>query len=170
MRTLLQSGLIVKLDLTYNPQMVCVLMGDSIANFMHPAMPQCHVQAEGGISSPDYAARFVHPISADLTIISLGANDHYGGTLEALREVRSRITSRVIWLVPNIRRPPTIDAIYTVASEYGDALVDMAPYCGPRLHPTLPQARQIATAISRSVRQEDTPAFKDMMSPGGMPL
>jgi hypothetical protein len=128
--------------------MTCAVIGDSIAVIMAAALPHCSKDAVGGITSSDYALHHAHTITSDLTVISLGANDRLVDTQSALRAVRGRIiTGQVVWLMPNIRRQQTLDAIAIVAAAFGDRVIHTGPYLGGRLHPTPAQAAAIATAV-----------------------
>ncbi len=127
--------------------MNCMVMGDSIAVGIAWAMPDCRRQVKSAITSTPYLQTFAVKLNADLVVISLGANDWHLGTYDNLRRLRAGITARrVVWLLPNIRRPGVRDAIERVSEEHGDRWIDTTPYAGggDHVHPTMGGYRTIA--------------------------
>lgn len=116
--------------------MSCLVIGDSIAVGVGAAMPECVTEARVGITSAAYLRQFRSEPTGTM-VISLGANDG-AGTDDAptLRRLRAQVrAARVIWVLP--ARPASArTAIATVSAEYGDRLVDSAPWAGPDgMHP-----------------------------------
>ena len=125
--------------------MMCEVLGDSIAVGVAWAMPACHAQVIGGISAGAFDTRF-HGCSADVTAISLGNNA--GAPDEAhLRSIRSKITGRVVWLQPPGR---VRELIAQLAKDYGDGLIDVrsAGATGTHIHPPMAGYRTLAGLIA----------------------
>ena len=126
----------------------CAAIGDSIAVGVGQARPECSTTAQVGITSERYIASLL-PLAetgADTTIISLGVNDDASvDTLDNLRKVRRRVSSRtVFWLLPGIKEQVRED-IATVAQENGDRLIDTRPQAGrDHIHPNGAGYQQIA--------------------------
>ena len=118
----------------------CIMIGDSIAVGVGQARPECETIARVGISSARYVATMLPRgrTSAGTAVISLGVNDgDTTGTLDNLREVRSRIDApAVVWLLPGLKEDVR-DMIRTVAAENNDRTLDTRPQVGrDHLHPT----------------------------------
>jgi hypothetical protein len=158
----------------------CLVIGDSLAAGTATALPACHAEAVVGISSAAWVQRFGGHNDAPLVVISLGANDgaatHTKSTIQALRHtVRA---CRVVWLLPAYPAPARA-AIRTVAAQFGDRMVDTAPYAPPGgLHPSgrgyAAVARQATAMASCSPGTMTTlcsatppgPAFSRIQTPG----
>lgn len=129
--------------------MTCALLGDSIALSLQSALPRCQVQARVGITSEAYARHFNILTRADLSVISLTANDGPTVNLNALRTARSRISGRVVWLIPNTRDTHR-NAILTVARENRDTVLDTRPFVGPDgIHLSEAGRRQLVELLPR---------------------
>jgi hypothetical protein len=116
----------------------CLVLGDSIAVGTAAALPVCHAEAVVGISSSAWVHRFGARTEANLVVISLGANDGAAHrTKDTISALRSTVRAcRVVWLLPAY---PALarEAIMVVAANYGDRIVDTAPYAPPGgLHPS----------------------------------
>jgi len=99
--------------------MACAIIGDSIAVGVAHFLPQCTHQATVGITAERYSTQ-VHKHNG-LVIISLGSN--LGANDEAhLREVRSKQSGSIVWLLPAVRDR---NLIRKIAAEYGDRIVDV---------------------------------------------
>jgi lysophospholipase L1-like esterase len=129
--------------------MTCFVMGDSIAVGVSQALPACHARAKSGITSSRYVAAMATNVTADLVVISLGANDWHLPTYENLSALRRSVSAaRVLWLLPNIHRPGVRDSILRVAAAHGDRVIDTAPYAGAdHIHPTGSGYRAIAARV-----------------------
>ena len=139
--------------------MTCLVAGDSIAVGVASAMPECQSRARSGITSTNYLRSLASPVTTDLVVVSLGANDWHLATFDNLSALRSMLTAgRIVWLLPNIQRQGVRDAIRRVAAMHDDPVVDTAPYVGPdRVHPTGQGYAAIADLARRAVgfRQSD---------------
>jgi lysophospholipase L1-like esterase len=115
----------------------CIILGDSIAVGLGQARPDCVVFAVSGISSERYLQVFPTTAEARIAIISLGVNDGEGAaTADNLRLLRRKVTaSTIYWLVAG-SNPAIRAAVHTVAGEFADRLIDVAPLAGPdHIHP-----------------------------------
>lgn len=105
----------------------CLIIGDSIAVGVSQVRPECQSIAKSGINSADWNRRNLQNLRPARTlIISLGANDYRGiNTAQHLRHLRSEARAdRVFWLLPSDRlKPAQVQAVKTVAAEYGDTVV-----------------------------------------------
>ncbi len=132
----------------------CIVIGDSLAVGIAHARPDCVSAAQVGISSSEYATTRLGGIeTADIAIISLGANDGAGTpTEENLRRVRNAVIARsVVWLVPNASTA-TRAAIATVAAEQRDGIIDVRPLVGPDgIHPAA------YATLAEQTRMAETP-------------
>ena len=133
--------------------MTCFVLGDSIGVGVAAALPACHADARVGVSSTGFVRTMLHHVSADLVVVSLGANDSPAGTgratVPALRRVRAELAARrVVWLVPNVPGEVIRSAIRIVAAEHADMVLDTAPYAGGRLHPTASGYKRIGDIVS----------------------
>ena len=118
----------------------CIVLGDSIASGVGQARPECETVARVGITSGAYINELFPraPHAARTAVISLGVNDDGSvDTIDNLREVRGALrVGSAVWLLPNLKENVRT-AIYTVAREFGDQLVDTRPFVGPdHLHPS----------------------------------
>jgi lysophospholipase L1-like esterase len=117
----------------------CFIIGDSIAVGVAQQRQQCSAIAQVGISSEQYAAINVTPVSAGRVLISLGSNDGAGSNIEQnLRRIRNNVNSRsVSWLLP-ANNNAARSAITKIAGEFGDRLIDVRPFAGrDGVHPTM---------------------------------
>ena len=116
--------------------MHCAIIGDSLAVGVATAAHECMSQARVGITSAAFLRELAHPVSADLVVISLGANDGRPD-YKALVAIRKLITAqRVIWLVPAIPDQMTRGNLRVLAAGFADKIIDLAPITGGKLHAT----------------------------------
>jgi lysophospholipase L1-like esterase len=118
----------------------CLILGDSIAVGVSRRLPECEVIAEVGINSFDYYNVYVSQVgNANRYIISLGANDGYTNTAEAISKLRERLArhAKVVWLVPANNRE-AIEAVLDLSARYGDNTLRLTdfPLAGDEVHPT----------------------------------
>jgi len=129
----------------------CFIVGDSIAVGISKEMKKCKAVAEVGISSKRWVAQ-KHVMDANTTIISLGAND--GPKVDSKKELtalRNEITSKkVIWILP-AGKPAQRDAIFFIAKQHGDIVVDVAgvPLARDKKHPSAQGYKDLAKKISK---------------------
>lgn len=121
----------------------CLILGDSIAVGIASARPECQSIARVGWTSQRWNRDFLAVVesrSAEVVVISLGANDHSGISSEQeLRKLRGKINAiHVFWISPGSERKPIPQAaIEKIAAEYGDTVVDRPVSMSPDgVHPT----------------------------------
>lgn len=78
----------------------CIVLGDSIAVGIGSVSPQCQTIARVGINSKNFVVSHKYIPSANITIISLGANDGNANFTKYLISLRNKISGRVIWVLP----------------------------------------------------------------------
>lgn len=130
----------------------CLVLGDSIAVGVGQMLPECRTEARVGITSRQFIQQMLSPQEAERVVISLGVNDGASpATVDNLRQVRASVRGRqVYWLLP-AGHPATRTAIRTVASQFGDRLIDAGATVGPDgLHPTGAGYRALAATVARS--------------------
>ncbi len=108
----------------------CVAIGDSLALGVATAINArvrgtgCRIDARRGAPA-SVVRRSLPPVSADVAIVSAGANDAASPTLLAdLRIIRSRISARqVIWIIPSdVRAAAAARAVCRENADTGVAL------------------------------------------------
>lgn len=99
--------------------MTCFVLGDSIGVGVAAFLPQCAADVRGGISAAQ--ADFHAVIRADLTIISLGSNAGPADG-EHLAAIRSKMSGRVVWLLPPAR---CRELVIAIAALHHDHVVDV---------------------------------------------
>lgn len=128
--------------------MGCFVLGDSIAIGVGAVLhTECVTIAEKGIGSTVYMQRIPVLSIGDLVVLSIGANDRTDD-IDMLRCIRASLKgTRVVWLMP--AKPSFVRfAIGSVATEYGDKIVDTSPWVGPDgLHPTGVGYRHLASVV-----------------------
>jgi lysophospholipase L1-like esterase len=116
----------------------CLVIGDSIAVGVGQTLPECRTEARVGITSQQFIHELLSPQQADKVVISLGVNDGPSAyTIPNLKRVRETVHGRtVFWLLP-AHHDYARAAIRSVATQFGDRLIDCTPEAGPDgLHPT----------------------------------
>lgn len=110
----------------------CLILGDSLAAGVAAARPDCHADTRSGIGSAAYVSSHLVAASADIALISLGANDGEAGraTAEHLVQLREGLTARrVYWLLP--ARPASIrQLLLTIAAVKGDRTIETRGWTG----------------------------------------
>ena len=105
----------------------CLILGDSIAQGISQARPECVAYVKSGINSWNWNnAHITKNLSGKTVIISLGANDHAGiKTKEELSTLRQVIAAeRVYWISPGmVRKPVQQQAMEEIAKQYGDTVL-----------------------------------------------
>jgi hypothetical protein len=113
----------------------CALIGDSIAEDLHPYLRECQFAGRLGVGTA--AIIPLVPSNAEVIIVSAGSNDYLTpGLLGRVQALRTRAGSaRVIWIrpIPQI----AANAVDTVAQAHGDAVVPfvVSGTDRERLHP-----------------------------------
>ncbi len=151
----------------------CLILGDSLAVGVGQARPECSTIAEVGINSTRYLQTLHGARHARTIVISLGVNDSLDmETLANLRQLRRGVSAdRVYWLLPGIH-PIARDAVRTVAREYRDRILEVAPLTGAdRIHPDRAGYAQLAAMTRGSggsvygAFAERTLAYRDFPLP-----
>ncbi len=127
----------------------CLVLGDSIAVGVGQALPECRTEARVGITSRQFVHELLTTQSAGKVVISLGVNDGLAAyTIENLQRVRETVHGgAVYWLLP-AQHDHARSAIRTVASQFGDRIIDCTPQAGPDgLHPTGAGYRKLGSMI-----------------------
>jgi hypothetical protein len=115
----------------------CLILGDSIAVGVGQALPLCEVSATVGITSGRFIQTEIGSHAARHVVISLGVNDRDGvATLDNLRKLRASVSAEVVYWLLSGFNPRAREAGLSVASQYGDRVIEMAPFVGADgLHP-----------------------------------
>jgi lysophospholipase L1-like esterase len=115
-------------------------MGDSIAVGVSQYRPECASYSQSGITSAGWIKKWGDkPEAAKIVVISLGANDYTVDTMTHIKMLRNNITAdKVIWLLPRADRVPmAVNAVYEVARQFNDVIVDRPKEVSPDgIHPT----------------------------------
>ena len=118
----------------------CLIMGDSIAVGVSQYRPECASYSQSGITSAGWIKKWGDkPEAAKIVVISLGANDYTVDTMTHIKMLRNNITAdKVIWLLPRADRVPmAVNAVYEVARQFNDVIVDRPKEVSPDgIHPT----------------------------------
>lgn len=135
----------------------CLIIGDSIAQGIAQAKPECAAIVRSGITTKGWFQHFEnHPTYKErayrIVVISLSTNDMYNGlTSEYLFNVRNQVKAHmVIWIAPsNIRKPKQYQMVKEIANEFKDRILDISSKVGSDgIHPPTPTAyRDIAKQI-----------------------
>lgn len=118
----------------------CLILGDSIAVGIGQMRPDCVVEAKSGINSLDYLNSLTSKFQiqdAKTTVISLGSNDAYVDSYEAMVAIRKKIKNNVIWVM-STNNVESRYAVLLISKEYGDKVLDTSSYplSKDRVHPT----------------------------------
>lgn len=123
----------------------CLILGDSIAVGTAQHRPECTVHAQVGVNSKNWVNKYVtKPLTARVTIISLGSNDHSGvKTYSELLTIRELVKSeQVYWILPAVK--PEVQAhIRAIAQDHGDVVLGFTP-SRDKVHPTTQGYRELA--------------------------
>jgi lysophospholipase L1-like esterase len=129
--------------------MPCLVIVDSIAVGVGQYLLECRTEARVGITSQQFVHELLAPQDADKVVISLGVNDGLSPpTVSNLRRVRETLRGRAVyWLLP-ANHDHTRAVIRSVASRFGDRVIDCTPEAGPDgLHPTGAGYRMLGAQI-----------------------
>ena len=122
----------------------CLVLGDSVAVGIARYLPECHIEAVVGINATTWLVKHPDLYHSGPSMISLGKNPGPQDEV-ALRTIRSHMSGRVVWILPIRVR----DIVKRIATEYGDAIVDITDGgAGPhRLHPTTSGYKKLAQEV-----------------------
>lgn len=127
---------------------LCAYIGDSIALLLQLYDPGCMIAAKIGASAAYIDQHFAEQGANDYTILSVGSNQpSTPGNLTHMIHLRTRIHSRVIWILPYDR---SIAArVKTIALTERGLTIDLAPFpSADKIHPTPTSAHKISSLIS----------------------
>jgi lysophospholipase L1-like esterase len=126
----------------------CLIIGDSIGVGVSQFRPECKAYVQSGITSSGWIQKWGEkPEDAKIVIISLGANDYSVDTMTHIKRIRKNIEAqRVIWLLPRADRVPiAVNAVYEVARQYNDVILDRPKDVSPDgIHPTAKGYKELA--------------------------
>ena len=134
----------------------CLIIGDSIAEGIAQAKPECAAIVRSGISTRHWYEKFnsipTFTKPYRVVVISLSTNDMYNGyTSEYLYDIRIKVSAdMVIWILPNsIRKPKQNQMVREIANEFKDRILDISSSVGQDgIHPpTLDAYRKIVSKI-----------------------
>lgn len=129
----------------------CLILGDSIAVGTHMFYKECVDLAKGGINSWQFNKMFGDRSSLDMAeykivVISLGSNDHKSvKTKDELQKIRDKVKGeKVYWILPygNLNAPQNLPIseiqaiVRSIASKYGDAIIEIKGISKDNIHPT----------------------------------
>ena len=126
----------------------CLIVGDSIGVGISQFRPECVAYVKGGINSKQWLDKNVQhtPLVANRVIISLGSNDHqYIKTEEELRTLRKLTGADVVyWVMPSDKFPKAQSAVWHVANENNDVILNTKRYQPDGVHPSWAGYKEIA--------------------------
>lgn len=126
----------------------CLILGDSIAQGTHQYRPECELIATNGINSRQWNKQnATRELSAPITIISLGSNDHPGvRSLWELQQLRAKVVAqRVYWILP-ANNKDIQQMIQLIAQDYGDTVLPIPRLQKDGVHPSWAGYRQLAVS------------------------
>ena len=123
-----------------------MILGDSIGVGISTQRPECVAYVKGGINSFQWNNKNLGKnLVAKNVIISLGSNDyaeiHTFAELLTLRQVTQ--ADRVYWIVPAIK-PRVQDHVRSIATSYGDVVLEIPHLSKDKVHPTLTGYKELA--------------------------
>jgi lysophospholipase L1-like esterase len=126
----------------------CLIAGDSIAVGIANVRKECVSYSKGGINSHQWLNKNIQntPLQARHVIISLGSNDAYvKNTEEELRTIRKLTNAqRVYWVMPSNKFPKAQAAVWHVANENNDIILNTERYQADGVHPSWAGYKEIA--------------------------
>ena len=125
----------------------CLILGDSIAVGIAQHRPECATHAKVGITSHKWNQTYNKlNLEAKTVIISLGSNDFDADlTHKEITALRKRISedTQVFWILP-AHNHHMQEAIYYVASDFRDGVLDIEKTAKDRVHPTANEYKRLA--------------------------
>jgi lysophospholipase L1-like esterase len=126
----------------------CLIAGDSIAVGIANVRKECVSYSKGGINSKQWLDKNIQntPLQARHVIISLGSNDHkYVKTEQELRTIRQLTNAQVVyWVMPSNKFPNAQSAVWHVANEYNDIILNTERYQTDGVHPSWAGYKELA--------------------------
>jgi len=126
----------------------CLIAGDSIAVGIANVRKECVSYSKGGINSYQWLNKNIQntPLQARHVIISLGSNDHkYIKTEQELRTIRQLTNAqRVYWVMPSNKFPNAQSAVWHVANEHNDIILNTERYQTDGVHPSWAGYKELA--------------------------
>ena len=105
----------------------CLVLGDSIAVGVGSASPQCQTIAKVGINSKNFVVSRKHIPHANTTVISLGSNDGNADFSKYLKQLRAKVSGKVIWILSNNNTKARKIAL-NIARQNGDSVVYLSSF------------------------------------------
>ena len=128
----------------------CLIVGDSIAVGVANVRKECVSYSKGGINSHQWINKNIQnmPLQANHVIISLGSNDAYvKNTEEELRTIRKLTNARLVyWIMPSDKFPKAQSAVWHVANEFNDTILNMKRLQPDGIHPSWAGYKELADA------------------------
>ena len=105
----------------------CLVLGDSIAVGIGSVSSQCQTIAKVGINSKNFVVSHSYIPKAQTTVISLGSNDGNADFSKYLKELRTNVGGKVIWILSNNNAKARKIAL-NIARQYGDSVVYLSSF------------------------------------------
>lgn len=105
----------------------CLVLGDSIAVGVGSVSPQCQTIAKVGINSKNFVVSRKYIPSAKTTVISLGSNDGNADFSKYLKELRRKVSGKVVWILSNNNAKARNIAL-NIARQNGDSVVYLSSF------------------------------------------
>ena len=105
----------------------CLVLGDSIAVGVGSVSRQCQTIAKVGINSKNFVVSHSYIPKAQTTVISLGSNDGNADFSKYLKELRTNVSGKVIWILSNNNAKARKIAL-NIARQYGDSVVYLSSF------------------------------------------
>ena len=105
----------------------CLVLGDSIAVGVGSVSPQCQTIAKVGINSKNFVVSRKHIPHANTTVISLGSNDGNADFSKYLKQLRAKVSGKVIWILSNNNTKARKIAL-NIARQNGDSVVYLSSF------------------------------------------
>lgn len=131
----------------------CLILGDSIAQGIAQARPECMAIVQKGVTSEGFKYETINSPSFSnkhwkTIVISLGTNDYHWDVTETyLRMLRQSITAdRVWWILPQAKFSRARNAVLMVADVHSDQVIEVQEKLLSRdkIHPTANGYKQLA--------------------------
>lgn len=104
----------------------CLVLGDSIAVGVGSAS-HCQTIAKVGINSKNFVVSHSYIPKANTTVISLGSNDGNADFSKYLKQLRAKVSGKVIWILSNNNAKARKIAL-NIARQNGDSVVYLSSF------------------------------------------